>query len=63
LSQKKPKKKEEIVELKLLKGGCDVFFCDQYSHLTKARKRDAAEPVEGRGASAGMAHVWDLDAG
>jgi hypothetical protein len=27
--------------LKILKGGCDVFFSHQYSHLPKAGRRNA----------------------
>jgi hypothetical protein len=60
---KQAEEKEEIVELKLLKGGCDVFFYNYYSSAAKACWGDAAESVKGGSAGARIAHVWDLDAG
>jgi hypothetical protein len=55
--------KEEIVVMKILTGGCDVFFYGQYSNAAKACRGDAAESVKGGGASARIAHLRDLDAG
>src|SRR6266571_956058 len=57
---KEAEEKEEIVVKVILKGGCDVFFCHQYSSLTKAGRGDAAEPVEGRGTSVGITQLRDF---
>src|SRR5215468_4811963 len=60
---KEAEEKEEIVKTKFLKGGCDVFFCPQYSPLAKASSRDVTQSVEGRSHGAGITQFWDPDAG
>jgi hypothetical protein len=38
-ARKKAEKEEETVSNRFLKGGCDVFFCNQHSRLAKQGKR------------------------
>src|SRR6476646_6305657 len=63
LEPQEAEEKEEIVKVKFLKGGCDVFFCSQYSPLSKARRRNAPEPLKSRGRGVGIAQLRDSDAG
>jgi len=44
------------------KGGCDVFFCRQYSRLAKACRGDAAQSLQGGGPGAGIIEFRDSDA-
>ena len=63
LERQRAEEKEEIVDLKILKGGCDVFFSSQYNRLAKAGRPDAADALEGRGDGAGITQLRDPDAG
>jgi hypothetical protein len=63
LEPKQAEEKEEIVCRKILKGGRDVFFCDQYSCLAKARSKDAAESLEGGGDGTWVTQLRDPDTG
>jgi hypothetical protein len=50
---------DEIVKLKILKGGCDVFFYSHYSSLAKADRGDAAGSLKGRGTGVGITQLRD----
>ncbi len=63
LEPQEAEEKEEIVEMKILKEGCDVFFCRKSSGLAKAGRRTVAQFVQSRGAGAGTPQLRDLDAG
>src|ERR1700751_174841 len=45
--------------MQLPKGGCDVFFCDEYSSSAKAGSPDAAGFVQVRGRGAGITELRD----
>jgi len=62
VSQKEPKKKKRSVSMSTSKGGCDVFFCRQYSRLAKACRGDAAQSLQGGGPGAGIIEFRDSDA-
>ena len=60
---KQAEEKEEIVDLKILKGGRDVFFHSQYSALAKASRRTVAGSLQVAGTGAGITQLRDPDVG
>jgi hypothetical protein len=58
---KRAEREEEIVHIKFLKGGCDVFFYCKHSTEALARRGFVAESLEAAGAGARVAQLWDGD--